>query len=680
VIDLGVRCNVDLSATFSIVNTGSGPMRSAGTYTISAPGQTPVTQSFQLNIGQSQSFVDVGNAIVTVNYSTSVLASVTLSVVGTCLSQPTATPTNTPNPPNLVVTGQCDQQAGTTVFTVTNTGGPMTSTATWTASDGTTGLIQLAAGGSQTFTVQPDASGHADFTVQGYPGASASTDNCLKPPDVQVVGQCDQQAGTTVFTVTNSGGPMSSSATWTASDGTTGSVQLAAGGSQTFSVQPDASGHADFTVQGYPGASANVDSCKEATETPPPAPTGTPVPTETPVPTTPPQRPVCGETSEVPVPGGGPGFPNVDMTTPCAHEATPTEKPWTPISIGEGVCPDWLVYHTNQTDDWEIFRLGEIPDKPDADTNLSKGIGERVYDVSPTRSPDSAWIAFASNRDGNWEIYIGATDGTFQQRVTYNQQAIDIDPVWSPVGNTIAFESMRDGNWELYLVDVATGAETRLTDDPADDINAFWYPDGSKLVFQSDRDGFWQIYELTIATQEVKRLSDGQGDDHFPQYSFDGTKIAFQSFRDGDNGVIYVMDADGSNVQRISDVNGSAALQVWSPDDSVIAYQSDLDGDLDIYVYELASGKTRQVTDNDSADYAPTWFCRSTTLVFTSDITDDSNLYSTPALPIDAPAIKVEDEASQLTDEPKADQYPQNSPPEEDASRQNSLPFPAKNR
>jgi Tol biopolymer transport system component len=499
-----------------------------------------------------------------------------------------------------------------------------------------------------------------------------------------VVGECDED-GVATFIVTNSGGPMVTPLGYTVTDKDgndvdSGTLDLDQGASQTI------------TVTGIPGEltfetddkslSANTVCAEEETETPPPPPTTEvpqPTPTPPPAPTETPRPPVCGETSEMPVSGGGPGFPVVDMVTPCAPEETTTDKPWTPIEIGEGICPDWFVYHTNQTGDWEIFRLGEIPGNPGADVNLSQGIGERVYDVAPTRSPDSAWIAFASNRDGNWEIYIGASDGTFQQRVTY-QDATDIDPVWSPQGDTIAFESARDGNWELYLVDVATGAETRLTDDPASDINAFWSPDGSKLVFQSDRDGFWQIYELDLATLEVTLLSDGAGDDHDPAYSFDGTKIAFHSLRDGENGVVYLMNADGTDVQQISDPAGDADLQVWSPDDTVIAYQSNLDGDLDIYVYEIATGETRLVTDNDIDDYAPTWYCESTEIIFTSDITGDSNIFTTPALPIDADPIKVEDEANQLTTEEDADQYPQSTPSEENASRQKALPRAAKNK
>lgn len=87
--------------------------------------------------------------------------------------------------------------------------------------------------------------------------------------------------------------------------------------------------------------------------------------------------------------GGGAGFPLIDMNPEnCVDEELPLAT-WTPVEVGEAVCPEWFVYHTNQTGDWEIFRYGDLPGNPDADVNLSKGIGE-VYDIGPTRSPDSA--------------------------------------------------------------------------------------------------------------------------------------------------------------------------------------------------------------------------------------------------------------------------------------------------
>jgi len=96
------------------------------------------------------------------------------------------------------------------------------------------------------------------------------------------------------------------------------------------------------------------------------------------------------------------------------------------------------------------------------------------------------------------------------------------------------------------------------------------------------------------------------------------------------------MDADGSHLTRITDPAGSANNFAWSPDGTLIAYQSDLDGDLDIYVYGLKAQQTRLLTDNEIADYAPTWYCGSTDVVFTSDIRGNPDIYEASALPLDA--------------------------------------------
>jgi Tol biopolymer transport system component len=238
------------------------------------------------------------------------------------------------------------------------------------------------------------------------------------------------------------------------------------------------------------------------------------------------------------------------------------------------------------------------------------------------------------------------------------------------------------------VVDVTTGAETQLTTETSNEIHPFWHPDSNKLVYQSDRDGIWQIYELDLTTSPYTEtlLSDGAGDDHDPAYSNDGEQIAFRSYRDGENSVVYVMDADGSNLLQISDPAGDALNQVFSPDDSLVAYESDLDGDKDIYVYEFETEQTRLLTDNTTEDVAPTWYCESTTIVWTSNATEDkdvgadNNIFSVNSLPIDAPPIDVKAEASQLTSDPAVDQYPQDVPAIENASRAGQVPGLVRNR
>jgi TolB protein len=50
-------------------------------------------------------------------------------------------------------------------------------------------------------------------------------------------------------------------------------------------------------------------------------------------------------------------------------------------------------------------------------------------DSDPTWSPDGARIAFASERDGNLEIYVMNADGSNPRRVT-NNPGTDLVPDW----------------------------------------------------------------------------------------------------------------------------------------------------------------------------------------------------------------------------------------------------------
>jgi Tol biopolymer transport system component len=373
------------------------------------------------------------------------------------------------------------------------------------------------------------------------------------------------------------------------------------------------------------------------------------------------------------------GLPIYSLAPVCADTQLP--KTWTPVEPAPAVCVDYAVYHTDVTGDWEIFRLGDLASDPGADANLSKGVGPNVVDVSPSRLPGGDWIVFTSNRDGNWELYIGKMDGTEQRRVTFNNFAVDTGAMWSPLGDKIVFTSNRDGNWNLYLLDLATGAETRLTDNPSNEIAAAFTFDGTKVVFQSDRDGLWQIYEVDLGTLEQTRLSDGLGNDFDPLPGPNGNLIGFHSVRDGEEARIYVMNADGSDVRAISEPGIDARNLSLSSDQSLLAFNSNADGDEDIYVYEFATRQIRKLTDNTTNDVAPTWLCDAPTIIWTSNATSDQvtpaevdDIYEANALPIDAPAINVADEAARLTNNEHDNRYPQNFPPLEFGSRASQQP------
>lgn len=353
-----------------------------------------------------------------------------------------------------------------------------------------------------------------------------------------------------------------------------------------------------------------------------------------------------------------PPTPEPTFTPAEAATETPTEPIWEPILIGQPRCESWIVYHTNREGIWQIFRAGDVPDAPDAPLNLSRGHGE-----SPSLSPDRRWVAFVSSRDGNGEVYLAAVDHDDVRRITTTDTS-ERATAWSPSGRYVAYEAYRgvNGDADIYVLDVTTGSESVVVSSPSHDRSPSWSADERTLIFESDRDSFSQIYAIDLETRAERRLSDGSGVDDQPVVSPDGSWIVFRSLRGGNsNHMIHIMRADGTQITPISDAQGDTDRAVWSPDSQLIAYQSTLVGNLDVLVYELSTAQTRILTLNSTEESAPTWICNTDTVVFTSLVTGNADIFSTTALPIDAPPVDVLQSAQQLTDDLAEDRYPGNA-------------------
>ncbi len=293
-------------------------------------------------------------------------------------------------------------------------------------------------------------------------------------------------------------------------------------------------------------------------------------------------------------------------TTPSA---TPTPTPTaTPSPVPTPILPPGgngkIAFVTQRDGFYEIYVMD-----PDG-ANQTRLTNNAAYDMDPSWSPDGTKIAFASDRDGNFEIYVMNADGSNQTRLT-NNSAKDLGPHWSPDSTKIAFSSDRDGNGEIYVMNPDGSNQTRLTFVPEEDGDPNWSPDGGQIAFTTRRTDP-EVYLMNAdGTNQVNLTNNSTAIDASPAWSPDGTKIAFSTT--GNGGGVFVMNRNGTNVTRLTQSNGANpqvdSAPAWSPDGTKVAYQHTLTlgGSPEIYVVNADGSNPTRLTNDPELDWTPDW-------------------------------------------------------------------------
>jgi len=233
-------------------------------------------------------------------------------------------------------------------------------------------------------------------------------------------------------------------------------------------------------------------------------------------------------------------------------------------------------------------------------------------------------IAFASDRDGNFEIYSMDVDGGGQTRLTENP-AEDFSPAWSPDGTRLAFVSTRDGNSEIYVMNADGTGQTRLTNNPDSDLSPAWSPNGLQIGFVSNRDGNDEIYLMNPDGSNQTNLTQSAGDDSSFSFSPDGSMIVFSSAREDADFDIYAMNAAGKAVVRLTTAPGADINTSWSA--RQISFQSNRDDNDEVYSMAFGGGNQTRLTNNPELDVDPAQSSDGTRIVFATARDGNLELY-----------------------------------------------------
>jgi len=240
-------------------------------------------------------------------------------------------------------------------------------------------------------------------------------------------------------------------------------------------------------------------------------------------------------------------------------------------------------------------------------------------DDEPDWSPDGTKLAWSSDREGEFEVFVMDSDGGNVKRLT---QGGGLGPRWSNDGGKIAFSK----GPSIYVMNadgsdpkVLLASQSRGQEDGPCQMGGFpggWSPNDDRVMFYAATPAagtdLGRGYICTVTADGLGKVeavvSEPPALNVEPVWSPDGRFVAFRSIRDG-NSDVYVVDLETGSEKRLTD---SAALDLepdWSPDGEWIAFGSNREGQLttDVYIMRKDGSDIRQLTDHEAKDSYPVW-------------------------------------------------------------------------
>ncbi len=220
-----------------------------------------------------------------------------------------------------------------------------------------------------------------------------------------------------------------------------------------------------------------------------------------------------------------------------------TDKPWD--DIDPAVSPDGrrLAYASRKNGYWDIYILDLITLQTTQITDTPQ------YDGSPSWSPDGQWIAYESYNQNNLDIFLQNINDLAQPPIQLtDDSAADYSPQWSPAGRIIAFVSTRSGSQDIWTASLDR-VDDRFTNisqtaNAAED-HPRWSPDGSQLAWGRNAEGLYSIRIWNTGEPAGKASESGPG--YWPIWSRDGKQI-FSLQKTPDHSVLtYLVPGSGAS-------------------------------------------------------------------------------------------------------------------------------------
>jgi Tol biopolymer transport system component len=203
------------------------------------------------------------------------------------------------------------------------------------------------------------------------------------------------------------------------------------------------------------------------------------------------------------------------------------------------------------------------------------------------------------------------------------------EPTFSADGETIAYVSDRNGNFEIYLKQISGGPDIDITNNGADDVQPAFSPDGKQIAFVSTRSSSsnllypgrdrpligGDIWVMPALGGSARRIVESG---NFPSWSADGKTILFTSGTSQFQLKLQRVDAQGGPPHDIP--------VKFKADDPLAAYwfytsySSDMrwisfEADGNIFVVSSEGGEAKRLVKG----HRPVWGANSQTIIYSND-------------------------------------------------------------